>query len=76
MSDRILDDRRVALEEAFFRKENERLLLQMRIQRELASVTDADERARRIEAIKAEIAVKREEALNSGEVLVIEPGKS
>jgi len=36
MSDphRILDDRREALEEAFFRKENERLREQMRIQRE------------------------------------------
>jgi preprotein translocase subunit SecA len=50
--------------------------LQMRVQREMATMTDEGERTRRIEAIKAEIAVKREEVLKSGEVLVIEPGKN
>ena len=37
--------------------------LQMRIQREMAQMTDEAERAKRIEAIKAEIAAKREEVL-------------
>ena len=50
--------------------------LQMRIQREMAQMTDEAERAKRIEAIKAEIAAKREEVLKSGEILVIEPGKN
>ena len=50
--------------------------LQMRVQREMATMTDAGERARRIEALKAEIAARREDVLKSGEVLVIEPGKN
>jgi preprotein translocase subunit SecA len=49
--------------------------LQMRIQRELADVTDERERERRIEQIKAEIAQKREKVLNAREVVEIEPAK-
>src|SRR5262245_53488851 len=49
--------------------------LQMRIQRELADVTDERERERRIEHIKAEIAQKREKVLNAREVVEIEPAK-
>jgi preprotein translocase subunit SecA len=50
--------------------------LQMRIERELADVTDPAEREQRIEAIKADIAAKREQVMNAGEVYVIEPGKN
>ncbi|HEY3148660.1 MAG TPA: preprotein translocase subunit SecA, partial [Dongiaceae bacterium] len=50
--------------------------LQMRIQRELAEVTDEHERARRIDKIKAEIAEKREKVLNACEVIEISPAKS
>ncbi|HEX6121407.1 MAG TPA: preprotein translocase subunit SecA, partial [Dongiaceae bacterium] len=49
--------------------------LQMRIQRELADVTDEHERARRIDKIKADIAQKRETVLNASEVITIEPAK-
>jgi preprotein translocase subunit SecA len=47
--------------------------LQMRIERELGAVTDDAEREKRIAAIKVEIAAKREEVMQSGEVFVIEP---
>ena len=49
--------------------------LQMRIQRELADVTDERERERRIEKIKAEIAEKREKVLNACEVWELEKAK-
>ncbi|HEY1386040.1 MAG TPA: preprotein translocase subunit SecA [Dongiaceae bacterium] len=49
--------------------------LQMRIQRELADVTDEHERERRIDRIKAEIAEKREKVLNACEVITIEAAK-
>jgi len=49
--------------------------LQMRIQRELADVTDERERERRIDKIKAEIAEKREKVLNACEVWELEPAK-
>ena len=49
--------------------------LQMRIQRELADVTDERERERRIEKIKAEIAEKREKVLTACEVWEIEKAK-
>jgi preprotein translocase subunit SecA len=49
--------------------------LQMRIQRELGEVTDENERRRRIEQIKAEIAEKREKVLNACEVFELEPAK-
>ena len=49
--------------------------LQMRIQRELADVTDEHERERRIDKIKAEIAEKREKVLNACEVWELEPAK-
>jgi preprotein translocase subunit SecA len=49
--------------------------LQMRIQRELGDVTDEAERARRTEEIKADIAAKREKALNACEVITIEAAK-
>jgi preprotein translocase subunit SecA len=49
--------------------------LQMRIQRELAEVTDERERERRIDKIKAEIAEKREKVLNACEVWELEPAK-
>jgi preprotein translocase subunit SecA len=45
--------------------------LEMRIRRELADVTDEEERARRIEQIKAEIAEKRQQALAAGGLCVI-----
>jgi preprotein translocase subunit SecA len=50
--------------------------LQMRIQRELADVTDEAERNRRIEKIKAEIAEKREKVLTACEVWELEPAKN
>jgi preprotein translocase subunit SecA len=50
--------------------------LQMRVQRETAGMTDEAEIKAKAEAIKADIAKKREAVLNSGEVLVIEPGKN
>jgi preprotein translocase subunit SecA len=50
--------------------------LQMRIDRDLADVTDPAEREKRIEAIKADIAVRREQVMKTGEVLVVEPGKN
>ena len=49
--------------------------LQMRIQRELADVTDEGERGRRIDQIKAEIAAGREKVLNACEVWEIEKAK-
>jgi preprotein translocase subunit SecA len=49
--------------------------LQMRIQRELADLTDEHERARRIDKIKAEIAEKREKVLQASEIFEIEPAK-
>ena len=49
--------------------------LQMRIQRELAEVTDEQERARRIEKIKAEIAERREKVLTACETWELEPAK-
>jgi preprotein translocase subunit SecA len=49
--------------------------LQMRIQRELADVTDEGERRRRIDQIKAEIAAGREKVLNACEVWEIEKAK-
>jgi preprotein translocase subunit SecA len=49
--------------------------LQMRIERELADVTDEHERQRRIDKIKADIAEKREKVLNACEVVEIEPAK-
>ncbi len=49
--------------------------LQMRIQRELADVTDESERQRRIDKIKAEIAEKREKALSACEVWELEKAK-
>jgi preprotein translocase subunit SecA len=49
--------------------------LQMRIERELADVTDERERERRIEQIKAEIAEKRETVLNACEVVELAPAK-
>ena len=41
MADRILDDRRQALEEAFFRKENERLRARLRAERDKAATRSA-----------------------------------
>jgi preprotein translocase subunit SecA len=49
--------------------------LQMRIQRELADITDERERERRIERIKAEIAEGREKVLTACEVWELEPAK-
>jgi preprotein translocase subunit SecA len=49
--------------------------LQMRIQRELADVTDELERQRRIDKIKADITEKRERVLNAREVITIEAAK-
>jgi preprotein translocase subunit SecA len=49
--------------------------LQMRIQRELGEVTDENERRRRIDKIKAEIAEKREKVLNACEIMELEPAK-
>jgi len=45
--------------------------LEMRIERELAGVDDPEERERRIEQIKAEIAVKKEIAKNAGGLFVV-----
>ncbi|HVI28613.1 preprotein translocase subunit SecA [Hansschlegelia sp.] len=45
--------------------------LEMRIERELAGVDDPEERERRIEEIKAEIAVKKEIAKNAGGLFVV-----
>jgi preprotein translocase subunit SecA len=50
--------------------------LQMRVEREIAGMTDEAAIKAKVEAIKADIAQKREAALNSGEILVIEPGKN
>ncbi|HVY98207.1 MAG TPA: preprotein translocase subunit SecA [Dongiaceae bacterium] len=50
--------------------------LQMRVQRETQGMTDEAAIKAKAEAIKADIEKKREEVLNSGEVLVIEPGKN
>src|SRR4051812_1527014 len=50
--------------------------LQMRIEREIAGMTDEAAIKAKVEEIKADIAKKREEVLNSGEVLVVEPGKN
>jgi preprotein translocase subunit SecA len=50
--------------------------LQMRIERETLGMTDVAAIQAKIEQIKADIAAKREAVLNSGEVLVIEPGKN
>ncbi len=49
--------------------------LQMRIQRELGDVPEGAERERRIAAIKADIAAKREKVLNACEVMELEPAK-
>jgi len=45
--------------------------LDMRVQRELADVTDEAERARRIEEIKADIEAKKQQALEAGGLFVI-----
>jgi len=50
--------------------------LQMRVERETQGMTDEAAIKAKVEAIKADIAKKREEVLNSGEVLVVEPGKN
>jgi preprotein translocase subunit SecA len=49
---------------------------QMRIEREIQGMTDEAAIKAKTEAIKADIAKKREAVLNSGEVLVVEPGKN
>jgi preprotein translocase subunit SecA len=45
--------------------------LEMRVQRELAEVSDADERARRIAEIQAEIAVAKEEVKQAGGLYIV-----
>ena len=50
--------------------------MQMRIERETQGMTDEAAIKAKAAAIKADIAKKREEVLNSGELLVIEPGKN
>ncbi|MES1151095.1 MAG: preprotein translocase subunit SecA [Dongia sp.] len=50
--------------------------LQMRIERETQGMTDEAAIKAKAEAIKADIAKKREQVLNSGEVLVVERGKN
>jgi preprotein translocase subunit SecA len=50
--------------------------LQMRVERETAGMTDEAAIAAKVEQIKIDIARKREEALNSGEVVVIDEAKN
>jgi preprotein translocase subunit SecA len=50
--------------------------LQMRVERETVGMNDEAAIKKKIEEIKADIAKKREQVLQSGEVLVIEPGKN
>jgi len=50
--------------------------LQMRVERETVGMTDPAQIQAKIAEIKADIAAKREQVLNAGEVLVIEEGKN
>lgn len=50
--------------------------MQMRIEREILGMTDEAAIKAKVEAIKIDIAAKREQVLNSGEVLVVEEGKN